>query len=492
MAGGEGERVAALEAKLREQGDAMAAMQRDMALLKGMAEGAGKGSASGKAAEGIGAQQLKGARGRILTPLEMEEVKAQAEAARKEASEMRGEVGALKAELARMRAAAERQAAEVAYVKATAEHSEARINDVELALAAIKDGRRAEKMCEDREEDSAGKRRKREDAGKEEMADAPAGAGRVLAAAGDVPEAERDKAEREEGEAEEEENGAENEQPEDEVQALRARVEALEDTNNGGSKIWEVMLSWLLVWPCSPVRGLQELIATWVEVLPGKTRTDLSGASLLSDAALSRLTSLHSLTWLILRESIGFTAERVTLLYSLTGLTYLDLSATVISDASLEGIGSLKALTTLCLGKSNITDEGIKRLLGLPQLMYLDLYVCPSITSASMVDVCKLTALTSLRLDESGVTEDGLKHLTALTSLKLLTLPRGVSDSGMKYPRNMKLLETLGLLHANITAAGVRWLNGLKSLQVIGTEAEDVAGLIRDNFPGMVVTKDFL
>ncbi|CAI5971769.1 unnamed protein product [Closterium sp. NIES-64] len=385
----------------------MAAMQRDMALLKGMAEGAGKGSASGKAAEGIGAQQLKGARGRILTPLEMEEVKAQAEAARKEASEMRGEVGALKAELARMRAAAERQAAEVAYVKATAAHSEARINDVELALAAIKDGRRAEKMCEDREEDSAGKRRKREDAGKEEMADAPAGAGRVLAAAGDVPEAERDKAEREEGEAEEEENGAENEQPEDEVQALRARVEALEDTNNGGSKIWE------------------ELIATWVEVLPGKTRTDLSGASLLSDAALSRLTSLHSLTWLILRESIGFTAEGVTQLYSLTGLTYLDLSATVITDASLEGIGSLKALTTLCLGRSNITDEGIKRLLGLPQLMYLDLYVCPSITSASMVDVCKLTALTSLRLDESGVTEDGLKHLTALTSLKLLTLPRG-------------------------------------------------------------------
>ncbi|CAI7858438.1 unnamed protein product [Closterium sp. NIES-54] len=43
-AGGVWERVAALEAKLREQGDAMAAMQRDladmrraMALLKGMA-----------------------------------------------------------------------------------------------------------------------------------------------------------------------------------------------------------------------------------------------------------------------------------------------------------------------------------------------------------------------------------------------------------------------------------------------------------------------
>ncbi|CAI7798229.1 unnamed protein product [Closterium sp. NIES-54] len=404
MAGGEGGRVAALEAKLREQGDAMAALKREMALLKGMTEGAG--------------------------------------AARKEASEMRGEMGALKAELVRMKAAAERQAAEVAYVKATAAHSEARINDVELALAAIKAGQ-AEKMREDREEDSAGKRRKREDAGKEEMADAPAGAGRALVTAGDVPEAERDKAEREEGEAEEEENGAENE-PEDEVQNLRARVEALEDTNNGGSKIWE------------------ELSATWVEVLPGGTRTDLSCASLLSDAALARLTSLHSLTWLSLRESIGFTAEGVTQLYSVTGLTYLDLSATVITDASLEGISSLKALSTLCLGKSNITDEGIKSSYitdegikssyitdegikssyitdeGIKssyitdELIYLDLYVCPSVSSASMVDVCKLTALTSLRLDESGVTEDGLKHLTALTSLTLLTLPRGVTDLGVK------------------------------------------------------------
>ncbi|CAI5499466.1 unnamed protein product [Closterium sp. Naga37s-1] len=102
MAGGEGERVAALEAKLREQGDAMAAMQRDM--------------------------------------------------------------GALKAELARMRVAAERRAAEVVNVNATAAHSEARINDVELALAAInlKDGRAGESRAE-REAGSAGKRRKREE-----------------------------------------------------------------------------------------------------------------------------------------------------------------------------------------------------------------------------------------------------------------------------------------------------------------------------------------
>ncbi|CAI5977778.1 unnamed protein product [Closterium sp. NIES-65] len=163
-AGGVGERVATLEAKLREQGGAMAAMQRDMAdmrhamaLLKGMGatgalgeksagEWAGNGSDSREAAEGIGAQPVKG----VLVAIEVGEVKA---------------------------AAAERQVAEVAYVKATAAHSKARINDVELALTAIKE-RPAEKSRAKREAGSAGedvveerregKRRKREEAGENE------------------------------------------------------------------------------------------------------------------------------------------------------------------------------------------------------------------------------------------------------------------------------------------------------------------------------------
>ncbi|CAI5977814.1 unnamed protein product [Closterium sp. NIES-65] len=193
MAGGMEVRVAALEAKLREQGDAMAAMQRamadmrsSMALLKGMAatgamaEGERDGSASGKAAaEASGAQPLKGA------PFEVEDVKARVEAARGEArdavSEMRGEMGAVKAELARMRAAAERQAAEVAYVKATAAHSEACINDVELALTAL----RAEAGEHAEAERRDGKKRKRDDACKEEeMVDAPSGAVPALIAVG--------------------------------------------------------------------------------------------------------------------------------------------------------------------------------------------------------------------------------------------------------------------------------------------------------------------
>ncbi|CAI5488927.1 unnamed protein product [Closterium sp. Naga37s-1] len=230
MAGGVGERVAAMEAKLREQGDAMAAMQRDlaetrraMALFKGMVatgalgEGAGKGSESEEAAEGIGAPRTN-----AFAALELEEVKAQA--------------------------AAERQAAEVAYVKATAAHSEARINDVELALAAIKEGQ-AKKIRAEREAGSAGeyadaerregKKRKRNEACKqEEMEDAPAGAGLGPFAVGGALGGNRVEANRK-GKAKEEDN---------ELQGLRARVEALEKTSDGGSKIWEVSANGRMVW----------------------------------------------------------------------------------------------------------------------------------------------------------------------------------------------------------------------------------------------------
>ncbi|CAI7833145.1 unnamed protein product [Closterium sp. NIES-54] len=341
-----------------------------------------------------------------------------------------------------MRAAAERQAAEVAYVKATAAHSEARINDVELALAAIKEGP-AEKIRAEREAGSAGehaeaerregKRRKRNEACKqEEMEDAPAGAGLGPFAVGGAPGGNRVEANRK----------VKAKEGDNELQGLRARVEALEKTSDGGSKVWE------------------ELIGVWAKVLPGRSRMDLSGVSL-PHRHRPHSTLLHALSRMA-RPQRGLRVH-----------------------CSFDG---LKKLHTLDFRSNLVTDVGVQKLLVLAQLTDLNVSGCSSVTSASMVHVGELTALTSLRLHDSGVTEDGLQHLTVLTALKLFTVPPGVTDSGMKLLRNMKRLERLGLWDVNVTVAGLKWLNGLKSLQVIATETEDVECLIRDNFPGMIVT----
>ncbi|CAI5971753.1 unnamed protein product [Closterium sp. NIES-64] len=324
MASGVDERVAALEAKLREQGDAMAAMQRDMADMR------------------------------------------------------------------------RTMAAEV-------ESTKGRINDLEAELAAFKDGR-AEKSRDEREESSAGKRRKREESpGKEvEMALAAeggevAGEGGIAGAAADAEpkltvggSAAEGKGDEAESESEEEwgANGEEDFDGEAELQELCDRVVALEKRTAVeelrkavGGKTWEALLT------------------LWSKVSPNETRMDISD-DYLTDAALSQLASFRSLTSLDLSGSSGFTAERVTQFFCLTGLTFLNLAQTNATDASLEG----------------------------------------------------------------------------------------VTDSSMKHLRNLTRLEKLELWNARITAAGVKWLNGLNSLKVIGTEAEDVEGLIRDGLPGMIVT----
>ncbi|GJP41714.1 hypothetical protein CLOM_g1359 [Closterium sp. NIES-68] len=254
------------------------------------------------------------------------------------------------------------------------------------------------------------------------------------------------------------------------VNALTQGVAKLLRTSCDGKKIWEA------------------LITVWDAAVPDGTHMDLSGISCLTDAALTRLASFDQLTTVILRGSSGFTAAGIRELFSLTGLECLDLAGSSTTDAALDGIDNLKSLRTLALDDTKVTDAGITKLLRLPALRGLGISGCVSVTSASMVHVGKLTALECLTLHESGVREDSLQHLTALTSLSSLTLPPGVTDSGMKYLRNMKRLETLGSWDANITAAGVNWLKGLTCLRRIATQAEDVEGFVRDAFPGMIVT----
>ncbi|CAI5929648.1 unnamed protein product [Closterium sp. NIES-65] len=156
-------------------------------------------------------------------------------------------MGTHKAELAQWRALAERQVAEVAYVKATAAHSEARINDLELALAALKDGG-AGRSRDERKEGSAGKhegperrregkKRKREATGKKEgLVDA---AGHALVATGGVLPVETGNEVERQAAAQGVGNSSATCDTEAELKGLRTRVEALEAMSVVGGRTWE-------------------------------------------------------------------------------------------------------------------------------------------------------------------------------------------------------------------------------------------------------------
>ncbi|CAI5488894.1 unnamed protein product [Closterium sp. Naga37s-1] len=313
------ERADELEAQVKRQGEAMAALKREVdEMRRAMAKGAletmgevgnhGAGSAVAKTevvppaqpaqpapngealmhlVESMIAARVKDVRDDLES--QVKGLKEQLEAAKCEASDAASEAKAL----------SKRQSVEIADVRATAAHIDARINDVELAVAEWK-------------------RYEAEDLAWE----------------------------------------LEWQEVKTTVGAVESRVAKLEKTSDEGKKVWEAML------------------ALWAAAVPGQTRMVLSGISCLSDAALTHLASLRHLTLVDLGASSGFTAAGMRKLYSLTGLNHLIFGAIDATDAALEGIGRLTNLQILVVNNTNITDAGVARLQELSGLTALCMGGC--------------------------------------------------------------------------------------------------------------------
>ncbi|CAI5459701.1 unnamed protein product [Closterium sp. Yama58-4] len=444
------ERSEELEAQVKRQDEAMAALKR---------EPAPNDEALMALVECMIAARVKDVRDELES--QVKGLKEQVEAARREARDAAREVRAL----------SKRQSAEIADVRATAAHIDARMNDVELAVAEWKDARettRAER-CNNNDgsagqnadaERREGKKRKREvTRNRDELADS-------AGAADDAEDDDNDDAASDEKRDEGDDSEWEEEWQEVKttVVAVGTRVAKLEKTSDEGKRVWEAMLT------------------LWAAAAPGQTRMNLSGISCLSDAALTRLASLRHLIFVDLKGSSGFSASGMRQLYSLAGLNHLIFGAIDATDAALEGISRLANLRILVLDYTKITDAGVARLQELSGLTALSMTGCASVSSASMVHVGRMTSLQFLTLNASGVKEDGLQHLTALTSLTVFTLPPGVTDLGIRHLRNMKHLQKLALWDASITASGMMWL------QKVATCSYKMEELIRDNLPGVVIS----
>ncbi|CAI5499500.1 unnamed protein product [Closterium sp. Naga37s-1] len=350
--------MAALKREMDEMRRAMAKGALDMMGAAGGNHGAGS-AAAGKAGEDVdGLPAQAPPKGEALMALVeamiaarvkdvRDEVESQVQGLKEQLEAARGEARDAASEA---RAVIARQATEIADVRATAAHIDARMNDVELAVAEWKVARetpRAErsdgsdgsdgsaKERAEAEEAREGKKRKREVAGKGDELSEFAGAADDDTAADEK----RD-------EAEEEDTVVEVEWQEVKgwLFAVGSRVAKLETTSDEGRRIWEAMLT------------------LWAAAVPGQTRMDLSGISCLTDTALTHLTSLHYLKSVNLKGSSGFTAAGMRKLYSLAGLVRLELGSSATADADLEGIACLKNLRSLAVSNTDISDVGVARL----------------------------------------------------------------------------------------------------------------------------------
>lgn len=103
-------------------------------------------------------------------------------------------------------------------------------------------------------------------------------------------------------------------------------------------------------------------------------------------------------------------------------ITQLDLGRTIVTDAGLKTVGQLSRLVSLDLRQTKITDAGLEALTGLKNLQFINLF-------------------------GTEVTDAGVKHLAAIKSLKQVTLfqtkatPAGATELKKALPTAVVTLK---------------------------------------------------
>lgn len=162
-----------------------------------------------------------------------------------------------------------------------------------------------------------------------------------------------------------------------------------------------------------------------------------------------------------------FKAEDLKCLQSLPDLQGLWLGRSAITDAGLKHAAGLKKLNVVGLIGTGITDAGLKELSGLPQLRNLFLS-STAITDAGLSEIAKITSLRELLLDSNQISDAGLVHLEKLRNLVELDLSATkITDAGLKSIARLPNLMALDLSQTAVTDAGLNQLRGLKKLTVL-------------------------
>jgi predicted Ser/Thr protein kinase len=142
-------------------------------------------------------------------------------------------------------------------------------------------------------------------------------------------------------------------------------------------------------------------------------------------------------------------------------VTSIDLTGTthVVHDADLDRLVPLAGLTAVKLGRTRVTDAGLKKWSESPAAArYTVLAVhSPELTGPGLAALKGFPALTSLELSGSRITDAGMTHVAALPALAVLDLDRtAITDEGLLALAALKGLKSLSVRETRVTAAGLR------------------------------------
>ena len=267
---------------------------------------------------------------------------------------------------------------------------------------------------------------------------------------------------------------------------------------------------------------------------------DLSRCSYITDEGMPWLKSFSNLEHLDLDQCIGVGDAGIQELACLAKLTYLDIGrpprdiwlshissyarqlpskGEKITDSTLIALESLKQLEWLGLNYTDITGQGlaalsqyeqlerlelggcdiadVEALCDIPQLKFLSLRNCDSVSDGTVVTLGKITQLMGLDLGGCDfITDDGLEPLMSLQELRTLSVARckRLTHDGLLYIGylyNLRHLDLSGLENLfgygldslsqlnelwwlnltgnkNVTDDGLKCLTSLQSLKLLG------------------------
>jgi len=184
-------------------------------------------------------------------------------------------------------------------------------------------------------------------------------------------------------------------------------------------------------------------------------------------------------------------------LLPLRNLSELYLADTTIGDDAVAMFLELPALRKLRLARNQISNEGLKHLAGMTELVELDLSEISQLSDDGLQHLSGLTNLSKLNLWRVPVSDAGVLYLKPLTSLEWLNLDNTrLSDDGLPALADMKQLTFLHLGSTLVSDAGLKHLNGLtglKDLKVTRTAVTE-AGVVelRKSLPTTEIQLEYL
>lgn len=122
-------------------------------------------------------------------------------------------------------------------------------------------------------------------------------------------------------------------------------------------------------------------------------------------------------------------------------LTSLDLGKTDVTDSGIRHLAGMKSLERLVLTETGITDEGLSLLGDLPALQDLDVSGT-SITGAGFHGLSRARMLSHLTADCENLNDQSLRYLSSFASLTILNLGK-VGEEGIGHLSNVRQLQQL-------------------------------------------------